>query len=98
MKEFFWAIIAIYVLLYFYAAWLYEGFNLAFATGLFLLVCGHLFWWRKRKNTQRDDEQGDGDSLQTVASPDVSPLSIWRSPLPYMVIIAIVVIAASQWR
>ncbi|MBT0585513.1 hypothetical protein [Alteromonas oceanisediminis] len=97
MKEFFWAIIAVYVLLYFYAAWLYDGFNLGFATAVFIAVCAHLFWWRKRKQKQNIAKQDVSEETQRVAAPDASPISMWRSPLPYMILIVACVIVASQW-
>lgn len=94
MKEFFWAIIAAYVFLYFYAAWLYDGFSIYLALGLFVLLVGQVYWWKKRKANQQVQSE---EPAVVVEKPDATPISVWRSPLPYMLILGIIVIASIQW-
>lgn len=94
MKEFFWAVIAAYVILYFYAAWLYDGFSIYLAVGLFAMLIGHLYWWKKRKAKQSG---GAHEQEQVVEKPDATPISVWRSPIPYMLILGLVIVVGSQW-
>ncbi len=91
MKEFFWAVVAAYVFLYFYAAWLYDGFSVYLAVSLFVALIANIYWLKKRKAKRAEQVP------ESVASPppikvDTKPLSLWRSPLPYMLIFVAVVL------
>ena len=90
MKEFFWAVVAAYVFLYFYAAWLYDGFSVYLAVSLFIALILHVLWLKKRKAKQQQSEE---EKPQVAPPrPDTTPMSVWHSPLPYMVILAIAAI------
>ncbi|WP_026377409.1 hypothetical protein [Aestuariibacter salexigens] len=82
MRVFFWASVLTYLFLYFWAAYLYEGFDMGLAILIAVVFFAALGVWLKRRKAQP----------QEVAQPvgrdadDTKPLSIWQSPLPYMVI------------
>ena len=88
MKHFFWLSAAAYVVLYFYAAYIYDGFSMTLAIAIFVAVCGLLYWQNKRKAQ-------DAETVSRVdnkVSINTKPLSIWSSPLPYIGIAAVVVL------
>ena len=91
MKHFFWLSAAAYVFLYFYAAWIYEGFSMTLAIAIFILVTGFFYWRHKRKAALQHSNAGDS-SVQRPVNVDTQPLSLWRSPLPYIGIIAVMII------
>lgn len=90
MKEFFWAVVAAYVFLYFYAAWLYDGFSVYLAVSLFVALIAHI-WWLKKRKSKRQEAQEEAP-IAPQPKPDTSPVSLWYSPLPYMVILAVAAI------
>lgn len=91
MKHFFWLSAAAYVFLYFYAAWIYDGFSMTLAIALFLLVSGFFYWRHKRKMAlQAADTQVSQPEVN--ATVNTQPISLWRSPLPYIGIAAVIII------
>ena len=91
MKHFFWLSVAAYVFLYFYAAWLYDGFSMTLAISLFVAVVGFLSWRHRRKLAKNTESNVQTDPT-TQISIDTQPLSLWHSPLPYIGIIAVIAI------
>jgi hypothetical protein len=90
MKHFFWLSAAAYVFLYFYAAWIYEGFSMTLAIVIFVLVTAFFYWRHKRKLTASIDGKKMVDVKVQVAE-YTQPLSLWRSPLPYIGIVALLI-------
>ena len=93
MKQFFWLSAGAYVFLYFYAAYIYEGFSMTLAIVLFVGVCGFFFWRHKRKGAKT----AVSTPVQAVNNSDTKPLSLWHSPLPYIGILAIGLIGIGIW-
>lgn len=81
MRQFFWIIIAIYALLYFYAVYLYDEFNLGIALGIFAAIIAQ-FYYARKKLAQHEADIASG-KLVTKES-KVKPLSFWSSPFPYV--------------
>lgn len=90
MKHFFWLSAAAYVFLYFYAAWIYEGFSMTLAIVIFVLVAAFFYWRHKRKLTARSNDKPSVD-VKLQAAEYTQPLSLWRSPLPYIGIVALLI-------
>lgn len=90
MKHFFWLSAAAYVFLYFYAAWIYEGFSMTLAIVIFVLVIAFFYWRHKRKLTARSNGKPSVD-VKLQAAEYTQPLSLWRSPLPYIGIVALLI-------
>lgn len=87
MQWFFWAIVVAYIFLYFFAAYLYDGFSFPMAIGLFGLI-GFGVYWQRRKNKVVPDEPQPAPVNHAPAE----PLSIWQSPIPYMGVLAVCVL------
>lgn len=82
---------ALYVAVYFYAAWIYDGFSMPVAIIVFVMVTGFCYWQYRRYLEQeaKHHSQPQTTSPQQVSRPT---LSFWRSPLPYIAVAAVVVI------
>ncbi|MDM7859519.1 hypothetical protein QTP81_02725 [Alteromonas sp. ASW11-36] len=91
MKEFFWAVVAAYVFLYFYAAWLYDGFSVYLAVSLFIALVANIYWLKRRKDKHTKQVSETAESAPPIKV-DTQPISLWRSPLPYMGILIIAVV------
>ncbi|MFC4699234.1 hypothetical protein ACFO4O_03565 [Glaciecola siphonariae] len=91
MKYFFWLSGLAYVFVYFYAAWIYDGFSMPVAIIVFLLSAAFVYWRYKRHLA---DEAQLQSQIQNRAVDQASrkPMSIWRSPFPYVGIIALIAI------
>ena len=90
MKGFFWAVIAVYLLLYFYAVYLYEGFTLVSALGV-LVIMGVVGWllfkgWSK---TGADDAKAAKERVE---------MRWYQSPFPYLLLAIIAAIFAFMMR
>ncbi|MBE1287728.1 MAG: hypothetical protein GJ671_08440 [Alteromonadaceae bacterium] len=81
MRQFFWIIIAIYALLYFYAVYLYDEFNLGIAFGIFAAIIAQ-FYYARKKLAQHEADVASGKLVTKEAK--VKPLSFWSSPFPYV--------------
>ena len=81
MRSFFWIIIFIYVLLYFYAVYLYDEFNLVVAAGIFIAVVAQ-FWYARKKMSRHEADLAAGKLKATTV--ESKPLSFWSSPFPYV--------------
>lgn len=90
MKYFFWLSAALYVAVYFYAAWIYDGFSMPVAIIIFAMVVGFFYWRYKRYQTVQAEQKLASHSTSNHI--DRKPLSLWRSPIPYIGIAALVVI------
>jgi uncharacterized membrane protein YraQ (UPF0718 family) len=80
MRGFFWILVGIYVLLYFYAVYLYEAFSVWLILAL-LVAIAVSYWMYQKKDTL-------GEQVHHV-DVDTQPLSIWQSPFPYIGITAV---------
>lgn len=96
MKYFFWLGVLAYVFVYFYAAWVYEGFSMPLAIFIFVALVGFVYWRYKRHIVHQAQQQAE-QHLQaqnpTKSTPPKS-LSVWSSPLPYMLVLAAIVVYA----
>jgi hypothetical protein len=81
MRQFFWVIIAIYALLYFYAVYLYDEFNLGIAFGIFAAILAQ-FYYARKKLAQHEADIASGKLV--VKEAKAKPLSFWSSPFPYV--------------
>lgn len=81
MKLFFYAVLAVYLFLYFYAVYAYEGFNLGTALSV-LITLGILGWLLLRgwhaKAMQQGNESGE------VMNTNAKALRWFQSPIPYL--------------
>lgn len=91
MKHFFWLSAAAYIVLYFYAAWIYEGFSMTLAILIFLVVSGLIYWRHKRKIAIQAERSENFEPHQPIPI-NTKPLSLWRSPLPYIGLVAVVIV------
>lgn len=91
MKYFFWLSALAYVFVYFYAAWVYEDFTMPVAIFFFVLFVGFVYWRYKRHIAHQALQQSQ-TTTDNPAAVDRPELSLWRSPLPYIAVIALVVI------
>ena len=89
MKVFFWMGAATYVVLYFYTAYLYEGFSMTLAIILFVFAVA-FFYWRRKRSIAIEAEKST--STAQYKHEEVPPLSVWQSPLPYIAVIALIVL------
>lgn len=91
MKYFFWLSAALYVAVYFYAAWIYDGFSMPLAIFIFLLVLAFFYWRYKRYLALQARQQLEPEAFKHSPMKRQT-LSLWRSPVPYAGILALVVI------
>lgn len=94
MKYFFWLGVLAYVFVYFYAAWVYEGFSMPLAIVIFVLLVSFVYW-RYKRHIELQAQQQAQQHLQAQSPTKSEPpknLSIWSSPLPYMAILVIIVV------
>jgi Ca2+/Na+ antiporter len=89
MKYFFWLSAAAYVVLYFYTAYIYEGFSMTLAIVLFVVFVAFLYWRHKRNEANK--KQQAQMNIQH-SHEEVPPLSVWQSPLPYVALLAAIVL------
>ncbi|WP_100656601.1 hypothetical protein [Alteromonas flava] len=95
MKVFFWLSGAAYVFLYFWAAYIYEGFDMWLAIALFVATLAMVYWQRKRSQRRQSllmDTAPVNQSVEPNQTPQ--PLSLWSSPLPYMLILVTVILVS----
>lgn len=84
MKFFFYSIVGIYLFLYFYAVWAYEGFTLITALSV-LATLGILGWllvrgWTGKQPRSPNEMSAGGEVSQTT-------MNWYQSPFPYLVVI-----------
>jgi membrane protein implicated in regulation of membrane protease activity len=91
MKYFFWLSAALYVAVYFYAAWIYDGFSMPLAIFIFILVVG-FFYWRYKRYVEVQAKQQSEPELFQHSPMQRQEMSFWRSPIPYVGILALVII------
>ncbi|WP_100643079.1 hypothetical protein [Alteromonas facilis] len=98
MKVFLWFVGFAYVFLYFYAAWIYEGFDMWLAILIFATVTGLIIYSRKRsaRRAAAENEHAAEAGSDVIQSEPAAPLSLWRSPLPYMVMLLAGIIIGSM--
>lgn len=90
MKYFFWLGALAYVFVYFYAAWTYEGFSMTLAIIIFVALLAFLYWRYQRHLVHLENQQAQPQVVKKSAP--AKNLSIWSSPLPYMLVLAIFVV------
>lgn len=91
MKYFFWLSGAAYVFVYFYAAWIYDGFSIPVAIFFFALFVIFIYWRYQRFKAQEAQQQLEPQTT-SMGNVNIKPLSLWRSPIPYIGVVAVVVI------
>jgi MFS superfamily sulfate permease-like transporter len=91
MKYFFWLSAFTYVVLYFYTAWIYEGFSMTLAIIIFVLVTAFFYWRHKRKVALQAKLQSQPQT-SNHSLVNTRPLSFWQTPIPYVGIAAVVII------
>lgn len=89
MKYFFWLSSLAYVFVYFYAAWIYDGFPMPVAIIGFIVFVGFIYWRYKRHLVLQAELEQKPHS-EGIAHAPTKPLSIWRSPVPYVGAIALI--------
>lgn len=91
MKYFFWLSALLYVAVYFYAAWIYDGFSMPVAIIIFVLVFGFCYW-RYKRHIAAAAQQQLTQQTSSAAPIDRPTLSFWRSPIPYIAVLGAVAI------
>jgi len=84
MKFFFYSIIGIYLFLYFYAVWVYEGFTLVTALCV-LVTLGVLGWLLVRGWVSKPPR----DAAEASAASHTAPAEMrwYQSPFPYLALL-----------
>lgn len=86
MKFFFYSVVGIYLFLYFYAVYAYEGFTLYTALSV-LLAFGALGWLLMRGWSSKS-QPSEGQATAPVT------MAWYQSPFPYLVVIVAFVLIA----
>jgi Mn2+/Fe2+ NRAMP family transporter len=90
MKGFFWAIIAVYLLLYFYAVYLYEGFTLVSAFGV--LACIGVVAWLLFRGWNKPEKGTAKPAKEKVE------MRWYQSPFPYLLVAVLGAVIAFAMR
>ena len=91
MKFFFYSVIGIYLMLYFYAVWVYEGFTLVTALSV-LVTLGVLGWLLVRGWASKGPRDiSEANATDTLTS---SSMQWYQSPFPYILLIGIVALVS----
>ena len=97
MKGFFWAVVAVYLFLYFYAVYVYEGFTLVSALGV-LVVIGIVAWLLFRNWTPKNAGDAVGEIQPNTARAKKTEMKWYQSPFPYLLLFVLVGLIAFVMR
>ncbi|WP_395340417.1 hypothetical protein PN836_016820 [Ningiella sp. W23] len=97
MKYFFYLSIAPYAFVYFYAAWIYDGFSMPVAIVGFIVSVGLFYYLYKAHMRRAEQQQIEAraraeSAVAQTHSADRNSLSLWKSPLPYIGLLALLAI------